>query len=225
MNSYFDQIVCICLPERKNHMRDTFNQWGLYNVTFFDAFQKKKYSHQYFIDKKFLVPNYDEYLNLGRVCCHYSATRVYKKFLESSANNILIFEDDLKRDTFKSPRDFHTKMMPIIKTIPKDWDYLNFSKCYDTCKQNKEIDNPYWNIPVRPLCRTAIALNKKAAKIILSETIPMTSVPGDRMIALLIKNTKKFKAYATKEVTFFQHREKFGTNLNNNVKTNPPKCA
>ena len=224
VNSYFDKVVCICLPERKPHMIETFSQWGLKRVEFFDAYRKQDYTHKFFIDNNFLATNYSNYLNVGRVCCHYSATTVYRNFLNSSDNNILIFEDDMKKETYKSKKDFNLAIGPLIKNIPEDWDYLNFSKCYDFCKKNKEIDNPYWSIPVRPLCRTAIALNKKAAKIILSETIPMTNEPGDRMIGYLVKN-KKFKAYATKDITFFQHREKFGSNLNNKSKTNPPKCA
>lgn len=223
LNSYFDMIVCICLPERKEHMKKTFKQWGLTKVEFFDAYLKKDYTHQDFINMNFLRPNYSDYLNLGRVCCHYSATAVYRKFLNSSAKNVLVFEDDLNKNTFNSKKEFNHATCPLIKSIPKDWDYLNFSKCHDLCSKTEEINNPYWSIPARPLCRTAIALNKKAARIILNETIPMSQEPGDKMIGALIRK-KRFKAYATKDITFFQHREKFGSTLNNTAPTNPRKC-
>lgn len=224
LDEYFDRIVCICIPERKEHMKKTFKQWGVKKVEFFDAYLKKDYTHQDFINMKFLVPFYSNYLNLGRVCCHYSATAVYKSFLKSSAKTILIFEDDLNNNTFKDAKEFNKATCPLIKSIPKDWDYLNFSKCHDFCNKNGNIKNPYWTIPYRPLCRTAIALNKKAARIIVNETIPMSQDPGDKMIGHLIKN-KTFKAYATKDITFFQHRERFGSNLNNILPTNPPKCS
>ena len=51
----------------------------------------------------------------------------------------------------------------------------------------------------------------------------MHDQPGDKMIAEII-NQKKFKAYATKNLFFFQHREKF-IHLQNVYKTNPPKCS
>ena len=52
----------------------------------------------------------------------------------------------------------------------------------------------------------------------------MSDEPGDKMIAKLI-NDKRFKAYATKNLYFFQHREMFGSTLENVHKTNPPKCS
>ena len=223
MEKYFDMIVCICLPERKTHMKNVFSKWGFKNVLFFDPYLKNHYSHEYFIKKGFLSPNYHSYLNVGRICCHYSAISVYKQFLRSSANTLLVFEDDLKESTYDSPEDFNNAMCPVIDAIPNDWEYLNFSKCYDSCAYNTSIQNKYWNIPIRPLCRTAIALKKQAAKIIVDETQPMNTQPGDKMIGNLIKN-KKFKAYATKNLCFYQHREQFGSNLQNNSKTNPPMC-
>jgi hypothetical protein len=74
------------------------------------------------------------------------------------------------------------------------------------------------------LCRTAIALKKPAAQIIVSETSPMKDDPGDRMIGDLVKD-KRFKAYGARKVLFHQHREKFGSNLGNRAKTNPRMCA
>lgn len=224
VDGYFDMIVCICIPERKQHMLETFKQWGIKNVSFFNAYLKKDYNHQRFIDIGFLDPNYDSYLNVGRICCHYSAISVYTSFVNSEANTLLVFEDDLRKDTYENLTDFNNSLCPVLKHIPQDWEYLNFSKCYDLCSKNEEIGNPYWNIPVRPLCRTAIALKKKAAGIILNKTIPMKNDPGDRTIGNLVKN-KSFKAYATKNVIFFQHKEKFGTTLDNNEKTNPRMCV
>ena len=224
MENYFDMVVCICLPERKLHMTRVFQKWGFTNVIFFDAYLKKDYDHNYFINKGFLSPNFNSYLNVGRICCHYSALSVYKKFLNSSAESLLVFEDDIKDSTYDSLEDFNAKISPIIKTIPKDWEYLNFSKCYDFCTYNTSIQNKYWTIPVRPLCRTAIAIKKTTAKIILKETQPMVNQPGDKMIGSLIQN-KKFKAYSTKNSCFYQHREQFGSTLFNNSKTNPPMCS
>lgn len=223
LNDYFDMIVCICLPERKEHMKSVFKQWGVTKVEFFDAFLKKNYEHEDFINMGFLKQDYSDYLNLGRICCHFSATAVYKKFLASSAKSILIFEDDIHKDTYKTKMEFNSGVCPLIQSIPEDWEYLNFSKCHDICGRNGNISNNYWTIPYRPLCRTAIALKKKAAQIIVDETIPMSQKPGDKMIGELIQKGK-FKAYATKDITFFQHREKFGSTLNNLAPTNPPKC-
>tara|TARA_Y100000389_G_scaffold204989_1_gene261704 strand:+ start:17473 stop:18219 length:747 start_codon:yes stop_codon:yes gene_type:complete len=223
LDNYFDMIVCICIPERKKHMQKTFKKWGIKTVRFFDAFLKKDYTHADFIKMGFLTENYSDYLNIGRICCHYSATNVYKEFLNSKAQSILIFEDDLNKSTFRNVNDLNTYLGPVLAGIPNDWEYLNFSKCHDFCKKNKPV-NKFWSIPNRPLCRTAIALKKRAASIIVAETSPMTAAPGDRMIGNLIKD-RRFKAYSTTNIVFRQHREKFGSNLGNNAPTNPQMCA
>jgi GR25 family glycosyltransferase involved in LPS biosynthesis len=121
-------IVCICVPERKEHMTKTFRQWGIKNVTFFDAYLKKDYTHQHFINIGFLNKDYNDYLNLGRICCHYSALSVYKSFLNSSSERLLVFEDDLRTDTYKNVEHFNSILTPVLQTIPDNWDYLNFSK-------------------------------------------------------------------------------------------------
>lgn len=223
LDNYFDMIVCICIPERKKSIIETFRKWGIKNVHFFDAFLKKDYSHEDFIKMGFLDKDYSSYLNVGRLCCHYSAMSVYKAFLNSNSKSLLVFEDDLRNDTYKNVSDFNRKITPIIQNIPKDWEYLNFSKCYDFCSKEESI-NEYWSIPNRPLCRTAIAMRRGAAEKIVQNTSKMKELPGDKMIGSLIQN-KMFKAYSTKDITFFQHREVFGSNLENLAKTNPQKCA
>tara|TARA_Y100000389_G_scaffold199993_1_gene239528 strand:- start:1068 stop:1913 length:846 start_codon:yes stop_codon:yes gene_type:complete len=224
-NEYFDMIACICIPERKKHMINVFNKLGIKNVIFHDATLKNNHTPEEFIQNNFLDVNYDsQVLNMGRICCHYSAMTIYKKFLESDAKNIIIFEDDIRIDTYTSKQDFNYILQPVLEYIPTDWEYLNFSKCHDYCFQNIILpNNPFWSIPKRPLCRTAIALTKKAAKLILQECSPMIDKPGDRMIAELITNNM-LKAYSTKQIFFYQHREMFGSNLQNRHPTNPPMC-
>ncbi len=225
LDSFFDSIVCICLPERKNYMISVFKQWNIRKVTFFDAFLRTNYTHQDFIDNNFITEYYNPRLNLGRICCHYSAMTVYQNFLNSNHESIFIFEDDLYKDTYLSVEHFNLVLEPVLQNVPKNWQYLNFSKCHDYCFQNYKIENnKYWTIPKRPLCRSAIALKKNAAKMIVNETQPMSDMPGDKMISNLITE-KRFNAYATKNLYFYQYRERFGSTLDNVHKTNPPKCA
>tara|TARA_Y100000389_G_scaffold188007_1_gene210020 strand:- start:2365 stop:2730 length:366 start_codon:yes stop_codon:yes gene_type:complete len=91
----------------------------------------------------------------------------------------------------------------------------------------EEIENEFWSIPNRPLCRTAIALKKDAAEIIINKTSKMKDTPGDRMIANLISRNM-FKSYSTKKMMFSQNREKFGSHLGNSFSHRPiipKKCA
>ena len=53
-DSYFDKVVCICLPERKAHMNKVFEAWGLRKVEYFDAFLRTQYTHEDFIKNGFL---------------------------------------------------------------------------------------------------------------------------------------------------------------------------
>lgn len=216
IDTYFDTVVCIVMPSRKSHMKETFSQWGVTNVEFFDAIDKSKYTHADFIDKELLSSSYSPYLNLGRICCHISALTVYNNFLHSNAKNILIFEDDLYKDEYKNKSEFNNKIQPYLENIPMNWDYLNLGKCFDYCNLSGEV-NDYWSVPVRPLCRTAIALNKYAAKSILENTSFMKEMPGDVMISELIKK-KKFKAYSSNTQLFKQDRPNFGSHSQNDNK-------
>lgn len=222
IDNYFDKIVCIVMPNRKPHMQDTFRQWGIRKVEFFNAIDKSNYTHQNFIDQKILSQNYNPYLNLGRICCHLSALTVYKNFLYSNATNILIFEDDLYKNEYKNISEFNNKIQPYLENIPHDWEYLNFGKCSDFCNLSITKNN-YWTIPARPLCRTAIALTKKAAKSIIKHTSFMHKKPGDVMISDLIKN-KMFIAYSSNAQLFKQDRQNFGSNLENYNITHLKMC-
>ena len=214
IDTYFDKIVCIVMPNRKLHMKNTFLQWGIKNVEYFDAINKSEYTHQSFINNNLLSSNYSSYLNLGRICCHVSALLVYQNFINSDAQNIIIFEDDLYKDEYKNMSDFNKKIKPYLLNIPSNWNYLNFGKCSDYC--NLSINtNKYWSIPARPLCRTAIALTKTAAKSIVKYTSFMQQKSGDHMISDLIQD-KKFIAYSSNKQLFKQDRPQFGSNLNNN---------
>ena len=213
IDNYFDKIVCITMPNRKAHMQNTFKKWGISKIEFFDAIDKSKYTHQDFIDQKILSRYFHPYLNLGRICCHLSALTVYNNFIQSDAKNIFIFEDDLDINQYKNISDFNEQIQPYIQNIPDDWEYLNFGKCSDYCKLSIQKNN-YWSIPARPLCRTAIALKKKAAKSIIKHTSFMKKYPGDIMISNLIKN-KMFVAYSSNTQLFKQDRQTFGSNLEN----------
>lgn len=213
IDAYFDKVVCIVMPNRKSHMQETFSQWGITKVEFFDAIDKSKYTHADFISKNLLSSAYSPYLNLGRICCHVSALTVYNNFMHSNAKNILIFEDDLYKDEYKNKSEFNNKIQPYLESIPMNWDYLNLGKCSDYCNLSGEL-NDYWSIPFRPLCRTAIALSKHAAKSILLNTSFMKEIPGDVMISELIKR-KMFKAYSSNTQLFKQDRRNFGSHLEN----------
>lgn len=223
LNAHFDMIVCICIPERKPHMIRTFQKWGV-DARFFDAYLKSNHTHDQFIANKFLDPLYSPYLNLGRICCHYSAIRVYEQFLESNAQTLLVFEDDIDSSTYDSKDHLNKTLSPVLKAIPEKWNYLNLSKCWDDCTNNVYINNAYWTIPKVPKCRTAIALSKEGARIIVNQSQPMTEHPGDVMIAQLIQSRVLTHAFATRTQYFVQHRQMFGSNLGNRKDVNPRMC-
>ena len=52
----------------------------------------------------------------------------------------------------------------------------------------------------------------------------MVDEPGDRMISNLI-NENRFKAYATKDIYFYQHRELFGSTLKKQLEIKPSKMS
>lgn len=157
-------------------------------------------------------------VNVGRVACHLGHLKIFELFLQSSSKYALIFEDDIYLVPGKI-YDLRYKIRTILENIPKNAQIVYLSFCYEFCDRARKYNDIFIHA-VRPLCRHIYVVNRKGAKIILDNTLPMYNT-GDKMVGNLIAN-KKLKGYLV-DPAFFnltQNRQqigKFRTNLNNHA--------
>ena len=105
-----DKIFCVNLKQRedrKKRCEEIFNEHNL-NVDFFDA-----------IDGKSL--NIKAKIKPGHVGCCLSHREIYKKFLNSNWNTVLVLEDDVEFDL-----NFKNLFETYFKEVPNDWNLLYF---------------------------------------------------------------------------------------------------
>jgi hypothetical protein len=82
LNDYFERVVVINLPERRDRRREMEAQLGKFNL-----------SSEFFPAVK--VAEVGEWPSLGARGCFLSHYNVLKQALDAGARNVLIFEDDL----------------------------------------------------------------------------------------------------------------------------------
>ena len=156
----------------------------------------------------------NEEVSLGRVACHLGHIKILKTFLKSNNKYALIFEDDIyvKNGDYKKNNN---EIFHIIKNIPKDADIIYLDYCWEHCHKIKR-HSYYFNKAHRPLCRHIYMVNKKAAKAIIDNTLPMTT-NGDMMVSKLVQD-KIINGYIVNPnvLDIKQNRKKMGSNLGNN---------
>lgn len=211
LNMLFDKIYVISIPERKDYILETLKTFRI-EPEIIHATLKQNLDLSTMSDEiaksSYKVPN-----NLGRIACHLSHLRALQTFLDSPAETAIIFEDDLK--PCHSYTIFKRRMCSLKKEFHKvkPWDILYLGHCWTSCKKMTPLTQQiYGNF--EGACRHAYAVNRKAAELILTHTLPMYD-NGDmmlkRMSHLGILNT-----YAIMPPLFFQNRGVLGSTLGNN---------
>lgn len=222
LHEYFDDVVVITLPDRKDKMKTIMNQLNI-KPFFFDAVLKDKLTDERLLNEGFIKHGCD--LNKGRIACHYSHIEVLKRFLKSNNKTCFIFEDDLTvpddlnllKERFK-----HIHNQLKHNSDLNNWDIINVGRCWDNCKTQTYILNKNGNMPGivksdMPKCRHAYAVSRKGANNIIKYSLPLYNIPGDRTIALQGQKNN-INIFSITPPLFYQNREEFGTNLDNNAK-------
>ena len=211
LNDYFDKVVCISTPKRKNSMSRILNIWNV-DYEFYDAYLKTDYDENALVKEGFIDSECS--LNKGRVCCHYSHMQVLKEFIDDpEAKTLLVFEDDMEF-TYNNVKQLNKILEPFLKSLPHDWNYLNLGPCYEECSKTTS-ENTHWRNAYKTVCRNAIAFSKSGARIVYRNCKPMVDNAGDAMIAQLIMYNKLPRAYISTGQLFKQNRALFSSNLGN----------
>lgn len=216
LNMFFDKVYVIALEDRKKRLEKVLSKINL-KYEYIEPIYKKDLNRKELIKTNIITPRYNYQKNMGRIACHQSHLKTIKTFLNTSAQNCLILEDDINDIDLV---DFNSRIKNIlndIKTKANDYDIIYFGRCFDNCKKNKYITD---NISKTfgTACRHAYALSKNGARIISENTLPLTAIfsksKGDEYYKHLIKN-KKLIAYSITPSLFQQNRKNINTTLGN----------
>ena len=206
---HFDKCYIIYLDKRKESIEKLFKYLNI-EPTMFSAIHKDIIQRDVLIQNNLI--NEDSSLNMGRIACHLSHLYVLQEFLKNDKlQTCIIFEDDLAIP--KNLNRLVKRFNKAMKDLPKDWDIINFGGCWDTCNTRTRITNELFK-STRAQCRHCYGVSKNGARIILSNTLPMSARPGDFSINALSEKGL-LNMYVTSPSLFFQNREDFGTNLGN----------
>ena len=206
LNTVFDTIVCICMPERKLPMIKLFSDSNV-NINIYDAYDKQYIDTDKLIAEKFISPQCT--LKPGEICCAYSHKNVLVDFLKTSFKTILIFEDDVLSV------DETDKLRLILSKMPNEWEYINFGSCWDNCSLRTKIpETNYFLKSQNALCINAVAFSRNGVQKILSNLPLLEKEPLDIVYKHIIQQ-HELKAYTTYEQIFKQNRQEFRSYLDN----------
>uniref|UniRef100_A0A6C0KD15 Glycosyl transferase family 25 domain-containing protein n=1 Tax=viral metagenome TaxID=1070528 RepID=A0A6C0KD15_9ZZZZ len=215
---FVDKAYIIALPQRRKSVLKILGQVGI-EPAVHPAYLKKYIDKRKLIDEGFILPGTT--VTDARISCHYSHMQVLQAFLSSGAKTCLIFEDDLqvKFDQAKTKK----YLQGMWADLPETWDVISIGKCYDSCSSANSTSNPLIVKAPYARCRHAYIVNRIGAKKILNMAKPMLHLPGDEMIANLVRQGK-LQYYSSATNLFDQDRQKFGSTLNNGD-GNMPECT
>ena len=221
-NKYFDVVYCICMPNRKEHMKKFFKNFKT-KFKFINPILKKdllKYSVKDLIDQNIITPNYAYNTTIGlkfsygAYACALSHFKAIETFLKSKKKKCLIFEDDIYITNEKNTIRLNNYLKDVmINQIPKDWGYINFGRCYDRNCNGIKVNRNVIKKSL-PLCNHAYALKKDYAKLLIKKKFPL-DVPFDHMTKNIYFINKKNNehSYVITPSIFLQDRLKFESEI------------
>ena len=234
-NKYFDVVYCICIPNRKEHMKRFFKNFKT-KFKFINPILKKdllKYSVKDLIDQNIITPNYAYNdtiwlkFSYGAYACALSHFKAIETFLKSKKKKCLIFEDDIYITNEKNTIRLNNYLKDIMTNqIPKDWEYINFGRCYDRNCNGIKVNRNVIKKSL-PLCTHSYALKKDYAKLLIKKKFPL-DVPFDHMTKNIYFINKKNNehSYVITPSIFLQDRFKFKSEIetSKNIINIYPKC-
>lgn len=207
VNKYVDQVIVLCLPNRKNYITNTLTKMDIL-FTIHNAILGKSINIQNLITKGIISKNHT-FKNNNEIACALGHLSIINEYLinGNTYGNICVFEDDIEFND-----DYYNNLSLIMESLPKDYEFLNLSRCWANCISEKKI-NDYINITQKSLCSSSYILNKKGAKKIIQNAFPMKD-PIDIYITNLMTDPINLKFYSSKRL-FTQNRINITSSLQN----------
>jgi len=206
---FVDKAYIIALPQRRKSVLKILDDIGI-KPNVHPAYLEKYIDKRKLLDEGFILPGTT--VTNARISCHYSHMQVLQTFVSSGAKTCVIFEDDLKVNFDQS--EIQKYFTDMWADLPEDWDIISIGKCYDLCSPSNVTSNPLIVKAPYARCRHAYIVNRIGAKKILMMAKPMIHLPGDEMIAKLVRQGK-LNYFSSARNLFDQNRGEFGSTLNN----------
>lgn len=127
INNFFDVVYIITIPKRLKNV-EAFSKNLNIEPVIIDAVLKDSLERQKLLDEQKIT--YDNSLYYGRIACHLSHMKTLAYFLKSDYKTCLIFEDDIIIE--KDAEYYYAKIDSIMKSMPTDWDIINFGTYAET---------------------------------------------------------------------------------------------
>ena len=148
INGMVDAVYCICLPDRKQHMKKQFQKMNINSVIFIDAITPKDLSFfEYLAYSTTYNPGSDIYGKLTKLPVHLSYCLCMYHAMISKYKIIMIFEDDIEFDC--SPSDLEKYVEAFYDEPTIDVLYLGY--CHLNCK-----------LPTKKINSQMVAISDKA---------------------------------------------------------------
>ncbi|MFT5466450.1 MAG: hypothetical protein ACI8UO_001550 [Verrucomicrobiales bacterium] len=250
IHRHFDQIYVIAIQERLERVLRVLGEMGIQPEVFeatwrddlpplpqllADRVVTPRFFLNLFPDELVSVPNIGETINAefladrpddfnsvrGKIALHLTRIRLCKKFLDTDAPSMFLFEDDIAP---QADLDAHHRDFAAIfdQQLPADWDLVNLGRCFDLCAANVRFSE---NLVTEtfPFCAHALAISRRVAKQIIERTLPMFH-SGDAMFREVLYQDPNLATFSSINALFRQERGQLGSMLGN-TQQELPECV
>lgn len=208
LDEIFDMRQIITISSRKKNV-SLFCKSLEINETIFNAILKADISYNNVYN-----------LKIGEIACAMSQEAVLRKFVESDAKSLMLFEDDvmpINHEVYTNSgitlNHIKKYIEKCVQNLPSNWDVIYFGRCWDNCSKHITI-NKYLVKVHRAMCHHAIVFSKKGAQRILESIKHPLSKPIDHIVSGLCVSGE-LHAYASKTPVFYQNRDQLSTTIGN----------
>jgi GR25 family glycosyltransferase involved in LPS biosynthesis len=199
LTNYFDSVYVITLPKRIEYVKETFKIMDI-RYNHFSAILGSSLDTTDLIKRNVLSPKH-KLKTVNEIACSLSHLAVISDFYKNASfesSTIMIFEDDIVQDSTHLE-----KIKKIMSNVPNDWEFLNFSRCWDSCYTQEKITETLVK-STRSLCGSAYALNKKGARKILELCFPIIDPIDVFFVALNNKKNVPLVMYSANPRVYLQ---------------------
>lgn len=185
-------IVVITLPSRRQNVIEFLSSMG-FRATLFQAVEKNTLS-------------YDNAHNLapGALACALSHITVWKEFLQTEHESIIVFEDDVKVVPKDQQQRVLKDMEAGIKELPTSWEILYLGWCYSKCNQHEGYSEHLVEVKGSIHCTHAYCVTRKGAEKLLRMIEHPLPEPIDEIMARATYSGA-LKTFAMKKPIFVQN--------------------
>ena len=216
----------VCMPQRKEYIKELFKKVGIINYTLLNAIEPKDLSINDYVllSNTFNLFNFVLFKKMSKLPVQMSCVMCFLDAIENNYENIIIYEDDITLETTIENINNH-----LLEFKNSDFQVFYMGYCSLNCNninnntlQSIQSNNLLIDISNQDIfCAHAIAYKVKYLSNIIAELFYM-NFEFDTMLNTSLKNNN-YKKCISKKILFDQNRSNINSlnenSYNNNVKT------